>query len=187
MRVAIVVMLCSLLLAGCAKVVEEPAPIEVIYMPEVIKADKPVENNQTIEQNITVQTSEQNLSENFTEPVPLNVSVEPYVEPEFLTVGAQHKMLPALEKAVKASQCYQVTWENATEHLAPNRLEVKKELRFEYLGALLFKGWILTKLMRDWDILTSETTTVLVDNLSVTCLDERLNFSIDWEKTLSKR
>lgn len=174
----------GLILASCVQIKEEEPPKEVIYKPEIFKADKTVENVtiiKTVELPVNVSFSNVTNVTNVT-----NTTNQFGTDAEWLSIGAQHKLVPELEELVKASECYQVTFENASEYLAQNGLEIKKELRFDYLGGRAFKGWILNKVVRRYDVLESQNFEVLIDDKDVICIDDPVPMMIDWKKVLSK-
>lgn len=172
-----------MILVSCVQIVEEKAPEETVYKPEVVKAEKPSVNvtvNKSVELPVNVSFSNVTIAANAT-----NATNQFGTDAVWLSVGAQHKLVPELEELVKASECYQVTFENATEYTAQYGLEIKKELRFNYLGGLAFKGWILNKVVKKYDVLASENFEVLVDDKEVICLDEPVPLQIDWKKVVS--
>lgn len=121
------------------------------------------------------------------EIVPIQEEFEESNQTEFVeipkdyTVGEVHTLTPQLEAAVKASPCYEYTWTGFEQYQQKNRLKVDKSVRFTYMGARLFKGWVLSKLIQDKSILDSKSVQVLVNDMQVTCVDEG-NFSFDWDK-----
>jgi hypothetical protein len=105
--------------------------------------------------------------------------------PKDYTIGEVHMLTPQLEDAVKASPCYQYTWEGISQYNSTYKLNVKKSIRFSYMGARLFKGWILsTMTLNGKQVVDTKSVQVLVNEMQVTCVDEG-NFSFDWNK-LSK-
>lgn len=120
---------------------------------------------------------------NFTEG-PVEEVPAPVIMVEDLSIGEQHKMIPLLESAVKNSSCYAVNWVGIGEH-SDIPLTTKQELRFEYLGAKLFKGWILNLLYLYKDEVASGTNSVMVDDLNVSCVDKP-EFSVEWNKVQTK-
>jgi len=180
MRVAIVLLL---LLAACMQVVEQANDTqnETVYTiaPVTVKTNKTVENvTKDISTPIPARMVEVNIS--ITEIPVENVTDVEIVE---LTIGQQGKMIPLLENAVKNSYCYDLTWEGIEVQNTRWPLETRKEMRFEYLGGKLFKGWIVYLLYLSNDRLASETVSVLVNDLVVDCLDAT-NFTVDWQKIL---
>jgi hypothetical protein len=176
MRVAVIFML---LLAACVQVAEEINETQnaTVYTitPVTVKTNKTVQNA-TPTLAPTPQPTimpEANVSENVT-------VVEEIVE---LTIAQQAKMIPLLENAVKNSYCYDLTWDGIESQNTRWPLEIRKEMRFEYLGGKLFKGWIVFSLYLSNDRLASETASVLVNDLVVDCLDAK-NFTINWQKAL---
>ncbi len=175
-----VAVLC-LVLVSCIQIVEEEASKEVVYTPEVVKANKTSENvtvNVTIEHPTNISVSNMTNATNTTNQFGTDA--------EWLSIGAQHKLVPEMEELVKASECYQVTFENASQYVGQNGLEIVKEIRFDYLGGKAFKGWILNKLVKRFDVFASENFEVLVDDREVICLDDPVPIPIDWQKVLSK-
>ena len=172
-----------LLLVSCIEVVEETAnktANETVYTPVVVKANKTVQN---VIQNVSLPI--QNLTV-------ANVSVENVSEPlenetviVDLTIAKQAKMIPLLENAVKNSSCYNLTWDGIGDQKTHWPMEVRKDLRFDYLGGQLFKGWIVFSLYFAKNRLTSETISVMVDNLAVDCPDTK-NFTVDWQRLLAR-
>jgi len=174
----------GLVLIACIQIVEEETPKEIVYKPAIIKTDKTIANatiNKPVEHPVNVSLSNLTNSTNLT-----NTTNQFGTDAVWLSIGAQHKLIPELEELVKASACYQVTFENASEYLGPYGLEINKEVRFDYLGGLAFKGWILNKLVKRFDILASENFEVLVDDKEVICIDDPVPLQIDWKKVLLK-
>jgi hypothetical protein len=167
MRVALIVLL---LLASCI-VVEEPVN-ETVYKPTVINATKPVNVTPEIPVNVSFGRT------NWSKPNIAPENVSPVYVITDLTIAQQHKMIPLLESAVRNSSCYSVGYAGF-ENQSDIPLKLEKQLRFEYLGGSSWKGWILNLVTLNKDKVASETAEVLVDNLSVTCLDTE-NFSFDW-------
>jgi hypothetical protein len=184
MKIVLWLVAVGLVLASCVQIVEEEAPKEVVYKPEVVNATRPVENftvNKSVELPVNVSLSNVTNVTNAT-----NTTNQFGTDAVWLSIGAQHKLIPELEELVKASECYQVTFENATEYTSQYGLEIKKELRFDYLGGLAFKGWILNKVVKKYDVLASDNFEVLVDDKEVICIDEPVPLQIDWKKVLSR-
>ncbi len=178
----------GLILVSCVQIVEEESPKEVIYKPDVIKTNKTADNvtvNQSVELPVDISSNLTNAT-NVTNANLTNKTNQFGTDAEWLSIGAQHKMIPELEELVKASPCYQVTFENASQYVGQNGLEVKKELRFDYLGGRAFKGWILNKLVKRFDVFASENVEVLIDDKEVICLDDPVPIPVDWQKVLSK-
>ncbi len=100
-----------------------------------------------------------------------------------LTIAQQHKMIPLLENAVKNSSCYDLNWLGIESQNTRWPIEVKKETRFDYLGAKFFKGWISYSLWLSRDRLATETVVVTIDDMKVLCPDAK-NFTIDWDRAL---
>lgn len=102
--------------------------------------------------------------------------------PKDYTVGEVHSLTPQLEDVVEASPCYQYTWEGISQYNSTYKLEVKKSVRFSYVGARLFKGWILsTMTLNGKEVIGTKNVQVLVNDMQVTCVDEG-NFSFDWSR-----
>ena len=94
-------------------------------------------------------------------------------------------MFPQLEELVKQAQCYNLTWNGIDEQQMRRPIEIKKQIRFEYVGGRLFKGWILFIMNLNSVMIDSETAQVVVEDMQVTCLDTD-NFNIDWDTKLKK-
>jgi hypothetical protein len=123
------------------------------------------------------------VQSNISEPVELNQTE--FEIPKDYTVGEVHSLTPQLEDVVEASPCYQYTWDGISQYNSTYKLEVKKSVRFSYVGARLFKGWILsTMTLNGKQVVDTKTMQVLVNDMQVTCVDEG-NFQFDWSK-LSK-
>jgi hypothetical protein len=102
--------------------------------------------------------------------------------PKDYTVGEVHSLTPQLEDIVEASPCYQYTWDGINQYNSTYKLDVKKSIRFSYVGARLFKGWILsTMTLNGKEVIGTKNVQVLVNDMQVTCVDEG-NFSFDWSK-----
>lgn len=112
-----------------------------------------------------------------------NATEENFTDIIDLTVAQQHKMIPLLESAVRNSSCYNFNWLGIESQNTRWPIEVKKEVRFEYLGAKFFKGWILYSLWLSRDRLATESVVVTVDDLVVLCPDAK-DFTIDWDRAL---
>lgn len=110
---------------------------------------------------------------------------EEFVEiPKDYTVGEVHSLTPKLEDAVESSVCYSYTWSGIESYENPHKLKVAKSVRFSYLGARLFKGWILSTLTdANKKVVASKNVQVLVNDMRVTCVDEG-NFTIDWNNVI---
>ena len=183
---AVWIVVLFLVLVSCVKIVEEP-PEEVVYKPEIVKANKAVVNltvNKSVD--FPVLSNKTNITNSTNMTNSTNSTNQFGTDAVWLSIGAQHKMIPELEELVKASNCYQVTFENASDYLSQYNLEIKKEIRFDYLGGMAFKGWILNKVVRRYDVLASQNFEVLVDNNQVICLDDPVPMPIDWNKVLLK-
>jgi len=102
-----------------------------------------------------------------------------------LTIAQQHKLIPTLESNAKNSKCYEFTWTNLDKNKETLLLSVEKQLRFEYFGARIFKGWILNVLLVQKEQVASQTVKLLWDDGNITCIDEG-NFSVDWTKVQRK-
>jgi hypothetical protein len=185
-----------LLLAACIQFVPEEKN-ETTYTSEIVQTNNTVTNVTEIPKNITkkpkivIKVSENvtdqtkvsienniNASNSITGGVVENVSVD-------LTVGAAHKMFPQLEEAVKNAPCYNLTWNGIEEQLQRRPIDIRKEIRFEYVGGRLFKGWILSVMSINSAMIDSQTVQVIVEEMQVTCLDTD-NFTIDWDSKLKK-
>lgn len=115
----------------------------------------------------------------------LNETTEEFVEiPKDYTIGEVHSLTPKLEDAVESSVCYSYTWTGIESYEESRKLKVAKSVRFSYLGAGLFKGWILSTLTDiNKKVIASKNVQVLVNDMQVTCVDEG-NFTIDWESVI---
>ncbi len=188
MKIALWLVVLSLFLVSCVEIVEEELPMEVVYKPAIIKTNKTISN-------VTIRTVEHPVNVSVSSVTAINVTNSANVtnttnqfgtDAVWLSIGAQHKLIPELEELVKASACYQVTFENASDYVSQYGLEIKKELRFDYLGGLAFKGWILNKVVKRYDVLASQSFEVLVDDKEVICIDDPVPMVIDWKKVLSR-
>lgn len=142
---------------------------DVIVEKEAASQEGIVPLQESLEQ-IVSESSSSNETEEFAEI------------PKDYTIGEAHALTPKLEDAAKASPCYAYTWSGIDEYQKKNKLTVKKSVSFSYMGARLFKGWILSTLtLNDKQVLDTKTVQILVNNLQVTCVDEG-NFTVDWEK-----
>ncbi len=184
-----------LLLAACIQFVPEQKN-ETAYTSEVVQVNKTIANVTEIPKNITKKPkiiievsenltnekndsiTESNSSNAITGGAVENVSVD-------LTIGAAHKMIPQLEEAVKNAPCYNLTWNGIEEQLQRRPMDFRKEMRFEYVGGRLFKGWILSVISINRAMIDSQTVQVIVEDMQVTCLDTD-NFTIDWDNKLKK-
>lgn len=182
-----------LLLAACIQFVPEEKN-ETKYTSEIIQTSKPVSNTTEIPNNITKKPEiEIEISENITNEsliiesnssnaitggVVENISVD-------LTIGAAHKMIPQLEEAIKNAPCYNLTWNGFDDQQMRRPIEIKKEMRFEYVGGRLFKSWILFIMNLNSAMIDSQTVRVIVEEMQVTCLDTD-NFTINWDEKLKK-
>lgn len=179
----------GLVLASCIQIVEEETPKEIIYKPAIIKTDKTSSNvtiNKTVEHPVNVSVSNVTAI-NVTNSTNLTNTTNQFgTDAVWLSIGAQHKLIPELEALVKASACYQVNFENASEYIGQYGLDIKKEVRFDYLGGLAFKGWILNKVVKSYNVLASQSFEVLVDDKEVICIDDPVPMAIDWKNVLSK-
>jgi len=171
-----------LILTACAQVVEpeEEAPTEVYVVqtnmtPNVSKVTvKPV----TAEANISqVNGAETDMFKKY------DISEIPMVQE--LSIGKQHKMLPKLLSLTGNSSCYNMTWEGFDEQVQRWPLEIRKEMRFEYIEVEKFKGWIVSKLFKGRKMVDSQFTVVNIENEIVSCLNAK-NFTIDWEKEVEQ-
>jgi hypothetical protein len=191
----VAIVICILFLTACAQT-EQPS--ETTYKPEVVETNKTVENV-TIENNETVNESVKNETVNESSNVSFQVTgaavvgdtypatpEEMNVTPEQdLSIAAQYKLTPVLESAVMNSSCYNITWEGLEEQQKIRPVEIKKDLQFSYLGGQRFKGWILSRLMISRLQLDSQSTVVMVENMSVSCPDKH-DFTVDWEFELAR-
>ncbi len=186
-----------LLLAACIQFVPEEKN-ETTYTSEIVQTNNTVTNvteipkNMTKKAKIVIDTSENvtnqseisivenqtNESNSITGSIVENVSVD-------LTIGAAHKMFPQLEEAVKNAPCYNLTWSGIEEQLQRRPIDIRKEIRFEYVGGRLFKGWILSVMSINSAMIDTQTVQVIVEEMQVTCLDTD-NFTIDWDSKLKK-
>ncbi len=172
-----------LLLAACVEFVE-PEVNETVYSPEVVQTIKSVPENTTKELNLTedVLNETQNITENSSNSITGSVTEEVF---EDLTIGAAHKMIPELEAAVRNASCYNLTWIGLEEQQQKRPIELKKVMRFNYMGGRLFKGWIASTISINNDMIDSQTVEVLVEFMQVTCLDTE-NFTINWAEKLKQ-
>jgi 3-oxoacyl-ACP reductase-like protein len=170
---------------ACVQIVDEQAN-ETVYKADVVQANKtnvalakkvskPV--NVSVALNATEDGS--NVSNAIT-----GSAVDDEVF-EDLTIGAAHKMTPELEAAVRNASCYNLTWNGLAEQQLKRPIEVRKAMRFNYMGGRLFKGWIVPSMYINNDMIDSQTVEVLVEFMQVTCLDNE-NFTIDWAEKLKK-
>jgi len=189
MKTVLWLVVLGLILVSCVQIVEEEAPKEVVYKPAIIKTNRTISNvtiNRTVEHPVNVSASNVTAI-NVTNSTNLTNATNQFgTDAVWLSIGAQHKLIPELEELVKASACYQVTFENASEYVGQYGLEIKKEIRFDYLGGLAFKGWILNKVVKSYNVLASQNFEVLVDDKEVICIDDPVPMAIDWKNVLSK-
>ncbi len=137
-----------------------------------------VSENLTNQTEISIVENQTNDANSITGNIIENISVD-------LTIGAAHKMFPQLEEAVKNAPCYNLTWTGFDEQLTRRPIEVKKDIRFEYVGGRLFKGWILSVMNLNSAMIDSQTVQVIVEEMQVTCLDTD-NFTINWDEKLKR-
>jgi hypothetical protein len=170
---------------ACVQVVQEQTN-ETIYKADVVQANKTVSNvTKKVSKPVNVSYTV-NSSANFTdvsnEITGSAVDEEPF---EDLSIGAADKMKPELEAVVKSASCYNLTWNGLEEQQKLRPIEVRKAMRFNYMGGRLFKGWIVPSMYINNDMIDSQTVEVLVEFMQVTCLDNE-NFTIDWVEKLKK-
>lgn len=180
-------------MAACAMPAEEPGQTEEVISYEVYEGAEPADNTSMAEVtgNETAVPVEQAVNDSLSNaslevPAPVNASgnatnssnstVEVVVEQ--LSIAKQHKMLPEIEALVEASPCVEFTWTGIEDQSIP--VEVEQQLRFTYLTGLVFKGWVLSLLKLQGEVMASETVEVLVSYGEVFCVDEG-NFTVDWE------
>jgi hypothetical protein len=186
-----------LLVTACIQFVPEDKN-ETTYVSKIVQTNNTIANATVISKNMTKKSKISiDVSENLTNQTEIsivenqtndsnlitgsmieNVSVD-------LTIGAAHKMFPQIEEAVKKTQCYNLTWNGFEEQQMLRPIEIKKEMRFEYVGGRLFKGWILLIMNLNGAMIDSQTVQVIVEEMQVTCLDTD-NFSINWDEKLKK-
>lgn len=174
-----------LLLAACIQFVPEETN-ETTYSSEVINVT--AANFTEVPKNITKTPKVSLTADILNETNSSNSITGSAVEEEVfedLTIGAAHKMIPALEEAVRNASCYNLTWNGFAEQQQKRPLEVKKVMRFNYMGGRLFKGWIASTVSINNDMIDSQTVEVLVEFMQVTCLDTE-NFTIYWAEKLKK-
>src|SRR5574341_1638165 len=172
-----------LLLVSCVQYVE-PEVNETVYSPEVVQAATPMPQNMTQEPEINatvLNETIQNVTENTSNAITGSV-VEEF---EDLSIGAAHKLTPELEAAVRNASCYNLTWIGLAEQQQKRPIEVRKIIRFNYMGGRLFKGWIASTISINNEMIDSQTVEVLVEFMQVTCIDNE-NFTIDWDEKLKR-
>lgn len=181
--VAVVVLIVACV--ACVQIVEEQAN-ETVYKADVIQANKTVSNvtkkvSKPVNISITLNSSanDSNSSNSIT-----GSAVDEEVFDD-LSIGAADKLTPELEAAVRNASCYNLTWNGLAEQQQKRPIEVRKAMRFNYMGGRLFKGWIVPSLHINNDLIDSQTVEVLVEFMQVTCLDNE-NFTIDWAEKLKK-
>jgi|GEM_PF-7001182 len=165
---------------------------ESLITGEVVANLTPENENATVEpqERIDIIVEDANVgAEGIVSVFEQNVS-EPIIDfveiPKDYTVGQVHSLTPELENVVKSSVCYNYTWAGIEDYQKQHNLKVAKSVRFSYLGARLFKGWILSTLtLNEKQVLASKNVQVLVNEMNVTCVDEG-NFTIDWEAAVKK-
>ncbi len=179
---AIVLLVASV---ACIQIADEQAN-ETVYKADVVQANKTnatitkkVSKPVNISYTVTASTNFSNVSNTITGSV---VDGEVF---EDLSIGAADKMKPELEAAVRNASCYNLTWNGLAEQQLKRPIEVRKTIRFNYMGGRLFKGWIVPSLHINNDMIDSQTVEVLVEFMQVTCLDNE-NFTIDWSEKLKK-
>lgn len=143
----------------------------------------PVNDSPILVNESEVESESIGMLMNFTDGPVVDVPAQVIVVDD-LSIGEQHKMIPLLESAVKNSSCFKVNWVGI-ENYSNIPLTTKQELRFEYLGAKQFKGWILNILYLFKDEVASGTNSVMVDDLIVSCVDKP-DFSVEWNKVQIK-
>ncbi|MEM3154562.1 MAG: hypothetical protein QW165_03305 [Candidatus Woesearchaeota archaeon] len=163
---------------ACVQIVDY-AQNETVYKPEVVQSIKADLQKKTEILPTPTEEAIQNET-NFSNSITGSVVEEVF---EDLTIAQAHKMIPELEAAVRNASCYNLTWNGLSEQKLP--LEVKKEMRFNYMGGRLFKGWIVSRLSLKNDLVDAQTVEVLVEWMQVTCLDTE-NFTIDWDAKLKR-
>jgi len=148
---------------------------------EVNETVEPVQRTDIIVEPVEMGGEIVPIQTNVSEPVELNQTEFAEIPKDF-TVGEVHSLTPQLEDVVEASPCYQYTWEGISRYNSTYKLDVKKSIRFSYVGARLFKGWILsTMTLNGKEVIGTKNVQVLVNDMQVTCVDEG-NFSFDWSK-----
>lgn len=194
----LVIVLLALLVACAAPVVEPDANGSNETVEDVVKFEPYEGNTSALPVNDAPEENETNISAPVEEPVPsLPPSDESMELPsndsaelppadvfEDLSIGQQYKMMPELEALVEESECYEYTFEGI-EQYSHLPIEVKKSVHLDYLGGKSWKGWILSLLFVRDAQMESGTSTVLIEDETVHCLDEE-NFSIDWAPVESK-
>ena len=192
----VAIVICILFLTACA---QTEKPSEITYKSEVVDTKLNETGNVTVNQSIEepseilLQNDSAGNNTNTSDvtgavvgdtypatPEEMNVTPE-----EELSIADQYRLMPALKSAVMNSSCYDIMWDGFDEHKKNWPVEIVKELRFEYLSGQRFKGWILSRLMISRLQLDSQSTVVMVENLSVSCPDKH-DFSVDWEFELAR-
>lgn len=173
-----IVILC-LLLISCTPT---EAPKEFVYQTEAVNVSEPEVNSSVPEVQSNIDILEPEIITN--ESVPSEASLITGSVIEDLSIGKQDKMLPALHSVVGNSSCYNITWDGFDEQAARWPLEIRKETRFDYLGGNSWKGWITSKLFISSEMLSANTISVKIEDLSVSC-DNSTSFAIDWNRTLA--
>jgi len=171
-----------LLLAACAQVVEPeqetPAEVYVVQTNKTPNVTKVTVKPATAEANITqANGAETDMFKKY------DISEIPMVQE--LSIGKQHKLLPKLNSLTGNSSCYNMTWVGFDEQSGRWPLEIRKEMRFEYIEVEKFKGWIVSKLFKGRKMVDSQFTVVNIENEIVSCLNAK-NFTIDWEKEVEQ-
>jgi hypothetical protein len=186
-----------LLVTACIQFVPEEKN-ETTYTSEVVQTNNTIANATAVPKNMTIKPKVViDVSENLTNQTeisivenqtndsnPITGSIIENVSVD-LTIGAAHKMFPQLEEAVKNAPCYNLTWNGIEEQQMLRPIEIKKEMRFEYVGGRLFKGWILLIMKLNSAMIDSQTVQVIVEEMQVTCLDTD-NFTINWDEKLKR-
>ncbi len=155
---------------------------ETIYKTEAFNVSEPKVNNAVPEMESNINSLEPDIITN--ESVPSEAALITGSVIEDLSIGKQNKMIPELQSAVGNSSCYNITWDGFDVESARWPLEVRKEMRFDYLGGSSWKGWIASKLFISSKMLTANTVSVKIEDLSVSC-ENSTNFAIDWNRTLA--
>ena len=178
-----VVAIIVLIVAGvaCVQITEEQVN-ETVYKADVVQTNKTV-SNATLPKKVSKPVL--NITENNTVENEITGSAVDEEVFEDLSIGAAYKMVPELEAAVRNASCYNLTWNGLEEQQLKRPIEVRKTMRFNYMGGRLFKGWIVPSLHINNDMIDSQTVEVLVEFMQVTCLDNE-NFTIDWAAKLQK-
>jgi len=184
------------LLVSCQAPIGEESSEEVITFEKYELQEPSHESNEsrksqdsnTTDQNVTVPITGAAVAQ-ANVPGPKIISVNQSLKgPQYLTleqveelsIAKQHKRLPLLENVTENSACAEYSFTGFEEN-SDLPVDVKRQLRFEYVSGLTFRGWILFELLLDGEQVAAETAKVLVENETVECLDEG-NFSVDWDK-----